>query len=71
MRFHLPPPSGENLHQRREEVPAAHPEPAEERAQQLPGVPEEGVQATEGAAEGGTVHSAAPPDRALALGSDD
>lgn len=34
----------EDFYQRREEVPAAHPGAAEERAQQLPGVAEEGVQ---------------------------
>lgn len=48
-----PPTLGQELCQWWEEVPAAHPEPAEERAQQLPGVPETRVQAAQGATQRG------------------
>lgn len=44
----------EDLCQRREEVPAAHPGAAEKGAQQLPGVTEARVQVTQRAAQRGT-----------------
>lgn len=59
----------EDIYQRWEEVPAAHPGAAEEGAQQLPGVTEAGIQTTQGAAQRGntTAQWTSSPQHMVAL----